>query len=99
VGVRVDQSRRYQSAAEILDMIHIDNVLNDSRQTMRKLIRGTRPSNAIFAHQNYCIAPYFRTGPQPADIRQQSNAHWPASPSADRNSPVPAIAFMHPHLP
>src|SRR5690242_4720061 len=78
MGVRVDQAGRDQGAAEVLDVIDVDDVVDDAGQAGRELSRGTRPGNPVVLHENGCIAPDLRTGPQPADIGEEPECHGDA---------------------
>jgi hypothetical protein len=73
--VRIDEAGCDQRSAEVLDVIDIDDVLDRPRQSGRKASGRASPGNAIILHQNGCITPYLRTGPQPAYIGKESETH------------------------
>jgi hypothetical protein len=75
MGVRVDQARRDEGAAEVLHMVDIDDVVDDAGDTLRELRCPPYPGYAVVVHEDRGIAAYIITGPQPADVGQQANGH------------------------
>src|SRR5215472_8085876 len=92
MGVRVDQPRSDQCAAQVLDVIDVDNVVDDTRNARWQLGGEAGPGNVVILHQDDGIAQYFGTSPHTPDIGQETDhrqAPWPAS--VRRLSSTPSI--------
>jgi hypothetical protein len=75
MGMRVDQPGGDKSAAEVLDMIHVDDVVDDAGHALRKIRGGTRSDDAVVVNENGGIATDIGARPEPADVRQQPYRH------------------------
>jgi hypothetical protein len=97
VGVRVDQARRDQAAAQVLDQVHVDDVVHHAGHAARQLGRRADPGDAVVADQDGGIADDLGPGPEPSDAGEQPGSHrLTPAPRSTRGS-VPAI--MSGHLP
>src|SRR5262249_45457011 len=95
--MRVDQAGRDQGAAQVLHVVDVDDVVDDAGQARRELRRRTGPGNPITLHENGSIAPYLRTGPQPADIGQESERHA-GTPCLARMQAEENVALLPPAM-
>src|SRR5579859_5913360 len=75
MAVRIDQAGRDEAAAEVLDLVHIDDVIDHAGYPLRQVRGGANPGDPAFAGQDRGIAEYLGPGPQPADVGQQPNSH------------------------
>jgi hypothetical protein len=73
--VRVDQAGRNETAADVLYMIDLNDVINDTRDPLWQVSGRADPGDAALAGQYGGIAEYLGSGPQPADVGQQAYCH------------------------
>src|SRR5690606_39430717 len=70
-GVRVDEPGRDEAAAEVLDVVDVDDVVDDAGDALREGGGGPRPDDAVVVDEDGGVAADVGARPEPADVRQQ----------------------------
>src|SRR5258708_35043774 len=104
MGVRVDQAGSDERAAQVLDVVDIDNVVDNARHAGRQLCCRPGPGNSIILDENGSITPYLGTSPQPTDIGKEPETHssTPCLPTGhraashwERTYHIGCVALLH----
>ena len=72
--VRIDQARRHEGAAQVLDVVDIDDVIHYAGYALRQLGRRANPGNPLILREDGCIAQDLRPCPEATDVGHQTDS-------------------------
>src|SRR5690625_1423620 len=75
MAVRVDQPGGDQAAAEVVDLVDVDDVVDDPGQALREVGGSADPGDAVVVHEHGRVTEQVGAGPQSPDVGQQSYCH------------------------
>ena len=80
VGVGVDQPGRDQAAAQVLHVVHVDDVVDHAGMRWGSSAAGPAQAIRSSLHDDGGVAQDLRASPQATDIGQQPNSHRRSPP-------------------
>src|ERR1700750_2545501 len=76
----VEQPGRDQAASQVLHVVHVDDVVDDTRDALGQLGRGAHPGDPVVAGHDGGVTEALRASPQATDVGQQPNSHRRSPP-------------------
>src|SRR5690606_6959877 len=80
VGVGVDEAGGDEAAAEVFDVVDVDDVVDDAGDALRQVGGGSGPDDAVVVDEHGGVAAAGGAGPGPAEVRQQPYGHGVTDP-------------------
>ncbi|NYE12315.1 hypothetical protein BJ999_002611 [Actinomadura citrea] len=71
----VDEAGGDEAAAQVLDVVDVDDVVDDAGDALREVGGGPGPDDPVVVDEHRGVAADVGARPEPADVRQQPYRH------------------------